>query len=181
MSINSPWKTLSTDVKYDNPWIMVEEHQVINPAGNPGIYGTVSFKNRAVAIVPIFANGDVLLVGQFRYPLQEYHWELPMGGAPEGESELICAQRELKEETGFSAKSWQLIMTMHLSNSITQEQGFSYIASDLQEGEMELEETEDITVKRLPFEEAFQQVMNGDITDAMTVATLMKVRLMGLA
>lgn len=181
MSINSPWKTLSTDVKYDNPWIMVEEHQVINPAGNPGIYGTVSFKNRAVAIVPLFANGDVLLVGQFRYPLQEYHWELPMGGAPEGESELICAQRELKEETGFSAKSWQLIMTMHLSNSITQEQGFSYIASDLQEGEMELEETEDITVKRLPFEEAFQQVMNGDITDAMTVAALMKVRLMGLA
>lgn len=181
MSVENPWKTLSAEVKYDNPWIRVEEHQVINPAGNPGIYGTVSFKNRAVAIVPIFANGDVLLVGQFRYPLQEYHWELPMGGAPEGESELMCAQRELKEETGFSAKNWQLIMTMHLSNSITQEQGFSYIATGLEEGDMELEETEDITLKRLPFEEAFQQVMNGAITDAMTVAAIMKVRLLALA
>jgi ADP-ribose pyrophosphatase len=181
MTIRNPWETLSAEVKYDNPWIRVEEHQVINPAGNQGIYGTVSFKNRAVAIVPIFANGDIVLVGQFRYPLQEYHWELPMGGAPEGESELMCAQRELKEETGFSARNWQLIMTLHLSNSITQEQGFSYIATDLQDGEMALEETEDITVKRLPFEEVFQQVMSGEITDAMTVASIMKVRLLGLA
>lgn len=181
MSDKNPWKTLSAEVRYDNPWIRVEEHKVINPAGNPGIYGTVNFKNRAVAIVPIFANGDTLLVGQFRYPLQEYHWELPMGGAPEGESNLLCAQRELKEETGFSAQNWQLFLTMHLSNSITQEQGFSYLATDLQEGDMELEETEDITMKRLPFEAVFQQVMKGEITDAMTVASVMKVRLLGLA
>lgn len=181
MSEKNPWKTLSAEVRYENPWIRVEEHRVINPAGNPGIYGTVNFKNRAVAIVPLFANGDTLLVGQFRYPLQEYHWELPMGGAPEGESNLLCAQRELKEETGFSAKNWQLFMTMHLSNSITQEQGFSYLATDLQGGEMELEETEDIIVKRLPFEDVFQLVMTGKITDAMTVASVMKVRLLGLA
>jgi 8-oxo-dGTP pyrophosphatase MutT (NUDIX family) len=181
MSLKSPWQTLSVEVKYDNPWIRVEEHQVINPAGNSGIYGTVSFKNRAVAIVPIFDNGDTLLVGQFRYPLQEYHWELPMGGAPGGESVLLCAQRELKEETGFSAENWQQIMTMHLSNSITQEQGFVFVATDLTAGEMALEETEDITVKRLPFEEVFQQVMSGEITDAMTVAAVMKVRLLDLA
>lgn len=181
MSFKSPWQTLSVEVKYDNPWIRVEEHQVINPAGNSGIYGTVSFKNRAVAIVPIFDNGDTLLVGQFRYPLQEYHWELPMGGAPGGESVLLCAQRELKEETGFSAGNWQQIMTMHLSNSITQEQGFVFVATELMAGEMELEETEDITVKRLPFEEVFQQVMSGEITDAMTVAAVMKVRLLDLA
>ncbi len=177
----SPWKTLSGEVKYDNPWIRVEEFQVLNPAGSAGIYGTVTFKNRAVAILPLFANGDTLLVGQFRYPLQQYHWELPMGGAPDGESELLCAQRELKEETGFSARNWQLYMTLHLSNSITQEQGFSFIAKGLQEGEMELEETEDIVVKRLPFEDVFQQVMTGEITDAMTVASVMKARLLGLA
>jgi 8-oxo-dGTP pyrophosphatase MutT (NUDIX family) len=181
MSFKSPWQTLSAEVKYDNPWIRVEEHQVINPAGNSGIYGTVSFKNRAAAIVPIFDNGDTLLVGQFRYPLQEYHWELPMGGAPSTEPVLVCAQRELKEETGFSAKSWQQLMVMHLSNSITQEQGFAFVATDLIAGEMALEETEDITVKRLPFEEVFQQVMSGNITDAMTVAAVMKVRLLGLA
>lgn len=179
--VENPWQTLSQEVKYDNPWIRVEEHQVINPAGGEGIYGTVSFKNRAVAIVALFENGDTLLVGQFRYPLQEYHWELPMGGAPIDESALDCAQRELKEETGFSAKKWQQILSMHLSNSITQEQGFTFIAEDLLAGEMSLEDTEDITLARLPFEEVFQKVMLGEITDAMTVASVMKVRLLGLA
>lgn len=177
----NPWKTLSIELKYDNPWIRIEEHQVINPAGNPGIYGTVNFKNRAVAILPLFENGDTLLVGQFRYPLQQYHWELPMGGAPESEQTLLCAQRELKEETGFSANFWQQILTTHLSNSITQEVGFTYIAKGLQAGEMALEETEDITVKRLPFECVFQQVMTGEITDAMTIASVMKARLLGVA
>lgn len=179
--MKNPWKTLSREVKYDNPWIRVEEHQVINPAGGEGIYGTVSFKNRAVAIVALFENGDTLLVGQHRYPLQEYHWELPMGGAPEGESILACAERELQEETGFSAERWRQILTMHLSNSITQEQGFTFIAEGLQVGEMELEDTEDIVCQRLPFEVVFERVMSGEITDAMTVASVMKVRLLGLA
>lgn len=179
--MKNPWKTLSREVKYDNPWIRVEEHQVITPAGGEGIYGTVSFKNRAVAIVALFENGDTLLVGQHRYPLQEYHWELPMGGAPEGESILACAERELQEETGFSAERWRQILTMHLSNSITQEQGFTFIAEGLQVGEMELEDTEDIVCQRLPFEVVFERVMSGEITDAMTVASVMKVRLLGLA
>lgn len=177
----NPWRTLSVELKYDNPWIRIEEHQVINPSGNPGIYGTVQFKNRAVAILPLFENGDTLLVGQFRYPLQEYHWELPMGGAPQDESILLCAQRELKEETGFSAQSWQQILTTHLSNSITQEVGFTFVAKGLQSGQAALEETEDITLKRLPFEQVYLQVMAGEITDAMTIASVMKARLLGLA
>ncbi len=177
----NPWKTLSVDVKYDNPWIRIEEHQVLNPAGNKGIYGTVSFKNRAVAILPLFENGDTLLVGQFRYPLQQYHWELPMGGAPVGESCLQCAQRELKEETGYCAEDWQQVLKMHLSNSITQEEGFTFIARGLKSGEKALEETEDIQVQRLPFDQVFTQVMKGEITDAMTVASVMKARLLGLA
>jgi 8-oxo-dGTP pyrophosphatase MutT (NUDIX family) len=181
MKVKSPWKTLSSALKYDNPWIRVDEHRVINPSGGEGIYGTVSFKNRAVAIVALFENGDTLLVGQFRYPLQEYHWELPMGGAPEGESILGCAQRELKEETGYSASDWQQVLALHLSNSITQEQGVTFIAKNLVEGKMALEETEDITLKRVPFDRVFQQVMSGEITDAMTVASVMKVRLLGIA
>jgi ADP-ribose pyrophosphatase len=179
--IKSPWITLNREVKYDNPWIRVEEHKVINPAGGEGIYGTVNFKNRAVAIVALFENGDTLLVGQYRYPLQQYHWELPMGGAPEDESALSCAQRELQEETGFTAVKWQQILSMHLSNSITQEQGFTFIAEGLQPGQMALEDTEDISCQRVPFERVFQQVMAGEITDAMTVASIMKVRLLGLA
>jgi 8-oxo-dGTP pyrophosphatase MutT (NUDIX family) len=177
----NPWQTLSVELKYDNPWIRIEEHQVINPAGKPGIYGTVQFKNRAVAILPLFENGDTLLVGQFRYPLQQYHWELPMGGAPKNESILQCAKRELQEETGFSAQVWQQILMTHLSNSITQEVGYTFVAKELREGQMALEETEDITLKRLPFEEVFQQVMRGDITDAMTIASVMKARLLDLA
>ncbi|MFT7410566.1 MAG: ADP-ribose pyrophosphatase [Oleispira sp.] len=179
--IKSSWQTLSREVKYDNPWIRVEEHQVINPAGHEGIYGTVNFKNRAVAIVALFENGDTLLVGQYRYPLQQYHWELPMGGAPEHESTLSCAQRELQEETGFTAVKWQQILSMHLSNSITQEQGIAFIAKGLQAGVMALEDTEDISCQRVPFERVFQQVMAGEITDAMTVASVMKARLLGLA
>ena len=104
-----------------------------------------------------------------------------MGGAPEGESILACAERELQEETGFSAERWRQILTMHLSNSITQEQGFTFIAEGLQVGEMELEDTEDIVCQRLPFEVVFERVMSGEITDAMTVASVMKVRLLGLA
>lgn len=179
--IKNPWQTLSIEVKYDNPWIRIEEHQVLNPAGNEGIYGTVNFKNRAVAILPLFENGDTLLVGQFRYPLRQYHWELPMGGAPAGESCLDCAKRELKEETGYRADDWQQILRMHLSNSITQEEGFTYLAKGLSIGEMALEETEDIQVQRLPFEQVLSRVMSGDITDAMTVASVMRARLLKLA
>jgi 8-oxo-dGTP pyrophosphatase MutT (NUDIX family) len=178
---NNPWKTLSIELKYDNPWIRVEEHQVINPAGNNGIYGTVTFKNRAVAILPLFENGDTLLVGQFRYPLNQYHWELPMGGGPENETLLLSAQRELQEETGFKAEYWEQILTTYLSNSVTQEFGVTFVAKNLTEGDMDLEDTEDITVKRLPFEEVFQMVMSGEITDAMTMTSVMKARLLGLA
>ncbi|MCG8672588.1 MAG: NUDIX hydrolase [Pseudomonadales bacterium] len=178
--MKNPWKTLSTALKYENPWIKVEEHQVINPAGKPGIYGTVTFKNTAVGILPLFENGDTLIVGQHRYPLDQYHWEIPMGGAPAGEDCLETAKRELQEETGYSASRWQLIVHAHLSNSITQEQGFVYVAKDLKAGEMNLEETEDITVKRLPFDEVFTMAMDGEITDSLSVNGILKARLLGI-
>ena len=179
--MSNPWKTLSKTIQYENPWIRVEEHQIINPAGNPGIYGTVHFKNTAIGIIPLFANGDTLLVGQYRYPLQQYHWEIPMGGAPSGENHLTCAQRELQEETGLTAKDWQLILHSHLSTSITQEEGFIYVASNLELGESDPEETEDISVRRLPFDEAFEMAMKGDITDGLSVNGIFKTRLLGLA
>ena len=169
------WKRLTSTTVYDNPWITVYDEQVINPAGGENRYGRVSFKNRAVAILPLAENGDTWLVGQQRYTLGAYSWELPMGGAPLHEDPLAAAKRELSEETGLRAQKWQQIQKLHTSNSITDECGLVFLAEELQQGSMELEASEDITVKILPLAEAVEWVMDGRITDAISVAALLKV------
>lgn len=181
MTDENPWTRLAETDIYENAWIRVREYQVLNPAGRPGIYGTVSFKNRAVGIVPLADNGDTWLVGQYRFPLQQYHWEIPMGGAPAGESAADCAVRELREETGLSAATLEPLCRLHTSNCITDEEGLVFIARDLVQGEAEPEETEVLMVKRLPFAEALAMVMDGRITDAISVAALQRIRLLGLA
>jgi ADP-ribose pyrophosphatase len=174
MKEHNPWKTLRKKSIYQNPWITVEEHDVINPAGKEGIYGRVSFKNKALGIIPIDEYGNTWLVGQYRYTLEEYSWEIPMGGGPIEEDVLKSAQRELKEETGLSAGKWEKIMRIHTSNSVTDEEGFVYIATQLTYGETEFEDTEQLKIKKLPFSEAIEMVMEGEITDAISVAGLLK-------
>lgn len=181
MSTDNPWKLIHKETVYQNPWIKVEHHEVLNPAGKPGIYGTVGFKNRAIGVVPVADNGDTWLVGQYRYPLQQYHWEIPMGGAPDGESGSDCAARELKEETGLIANTITALCQLHLSNSITDEAAEVYVARDLSQGETEFEETEVISVRRLPFDDALKMALNGEITDAISVAALLRIRLEGIA
>ncbi|WP_430461976.1 NUDIX domain-containing protein [Thalassolituus sp. LLYu03] len=178
---SNPWTLLSVEEKYANPWIKVHEHKVLTPAGNPGIYGTVSFHNRAVGVVPLADNGDIWLVGQYRFPLEQYHWEIPMGGAPEGEDAAETALRELKEETGLVAQSLELIARVHTSNCITNEEGFIFVARGLSEAEAEPEETEVLEVRRVPFDEAFAMAMDGRITDAISVVALQRMRLLGMA
>lgn len=173
--MENPWKTLSRKKIYENPWISVEEHDILNPAGNPGIYGKVHFKNKALGIIPIDQFGNTWLVGQFRYTLNEYSWEIPMGGGPIGQDILESAQRELKEETGLTAKKWTEVLRIHTSNSVTDEEGFVFLAEDLKEGEPEFEETEVIKIHKLPFEEAVQWVMEGKITDGISIAGILKV------
>lgn len=173
--IKNPWKKLTGREVYDNSWINVQEHNVINPGGGEGIYGVVSFKNKAIGIIPIDIDGNTWLVGQYRYPLKEYSWEIPMGGGPVDSDILLSAQKELKEETGITANNWQKIMRIHTSNSATDEEGFIFIAQDLQFGEKELEETEsDLKLWKLPFREAVKMVMEGEITDAISVAGILK-------
>lgn len=172
---NNPWKTLSTREVYDNHWISLSEHQVINPSGKPGIYGKVHFKNKAIGIVPIDVEGNTYLVGQFRYTLNEWSWEIPEGGGALDLDPLASAKRELQEETGFSASRWTLLHRVHLSNSVTDEEGFIYLAEDLQPGKNALEETEaDLKVMRLPFKDALEMVLNGKITDSMSVIGLLR-------
>lgn len=179
--MENPWKILSTKEIYENAWIKVAEDQVINPAGNPGIYGTVHFKNKAIGIIPIDENGDTYLVGQYRYPLDEYSWEIPMGGGKIGIDILESAQRELKEETGFTAEKWTMIARIHTSNSVTDEEGFVYLAENLTAGETEFEETEDLLIKKVSIAEAVRMVMDNEITDSLSVGGILKVaRLLGI-
>jgi 8-oxo-dGTP pyrophosphatase MutT (NUDIX family) len=169
------WKKLTSRTVFDNPWITVFEDRVINPGGGRNDYGHVHFKNRAVAILPLDENRNTWLVGQDRYTLSTFTWELPMGGAPLDESPLEAAKRELREETGLSAAKWTEVMQLHTSNSITDEVGLVFVAEELTEGESELDETENIELRKLALPEALQMIERGEITDAISVAALFSV------
>jgi len=171
---HNQWQVLSSRKVYDNPWMEVQEDQVLNPAGNQGIYGTVRFKNWALGIIPIDHEGNTWLVGQYRYPLNEYSWEIPMGGGPLLEPPQASAAKELKEETGLVAQKWQLLMKLHTSNSITNETGYVYLARDLEQQAAETEETEVLSIRKLPFKKAVSMALDGEITDAISVAGLLK-------
>jgi 8-oxo-dGTP pyrophosphatase MutT (NUDIX family) len=168
------WKTLSSRAVYENDWMEVREDHVINPGGGQNQYGYVHFKNRAVAIVPLDNDGNTWLVGQQRYTLGQYSWELPMGGAPMNETPLAAAKRELREETGLSAAKWTEVMQLHTSNSITDEFAVVFLAEELTTGKPEFEETEDLQIRKLPLAAALAMVNAGEITDAISVAALLK-------
>jgi 8-oxo-dGTP pyrophosphatase MutT (NUDIX family) len=174
--MNNPWTTLTTREVYTNKWIHVTEHDVLNPAGGKGIYGKVHFKNKAIGIIPVDNDGNTWLVGQYRYTLNAYSWEIPEGGGAMDTEPLDAAKRELKEETGLTANKWTLLMRIHTSNSVTDEEGFVFLAEDLTQGEDDREETEaDLVVKKLSLQEAVSMVMDGKITDSISVAGLLKV------
>jgi 8-oxo-dGTP pyrophosphatase MutT (NUDIX family) len=171
----NPWKTLKTTEVYDNSWIHIDEHNVINPSGNPGIYGTIHFKNLACGIIPLDDDDTTWIVGQYRYALNRYSWEIPMGGVAVGTDPLTGAQRELKEETGLTAAQWKKILDVDLSNSVTDETGVVFVAEGLTRGEPEFEETEQIEIRELPFDDLVQMVIDGQITDLLSVAGILKL------
>lgn len=175
---HNPWTILSQTPIYDNKWIGLTEYQVINPGGGKGIYGKVHFKNLAIGIFPLDEEGNTWLVGQYRFTLSQYTWEIPEGGGEMGVAAVESAQRELLEETGLVAKEWTPILEMHLSNSVTDEKATIFLARQLEQREAMPEETEQLVIRKLPFEEAFQMVEKGEITDSISVAALLKVKLM---
>jgi len=175
------WKTINKKITYENPWIRVEHRDVITPAGNPGIYGIVKFKNKAIGIVPVDEEGFIYLVGQYRYPLGAYSWEIPEGGGPPAEDPLETAQRELKEETGLTAERWQQIGRVHTSNSVTDEEGFIFLAQGLSPGDAQPEDTEELVLRKMPLVEAVAMVMRSEITDSISICgILMAARLSGI-
>lgn len=170
---DNPWKTRSSRLVYENPWIRVREDQVTRPDGLPGIYGVVEFKNRAVGVLPVEDDGSVWLVGQHRYPLNTYSWEIPEGGSPDTESPEETARRELLEETGLTAGQLELIGTSHLSNSVCDEIAYIFRATELTHGVSSPEGSEQLQVRRLPWEEAFAMLRRGEITDSMSVIAML--------
>lgn len=169
------WKTIESKVVFDNDYLTVRNDQVINPRGGENAYGHVHFKNRAIAIVPIDGEGNTWLVGQDRYTLGIRTWEVPMGGGALDENPLDAAKRELREETGLTASTWIQLMRLHLSTSLTDEEGLVFVAQDLTEGETEFDETEDIEVRKLPLAKAIAMIAAGEITDATSVAALLRI------
>ena len=176
--MKNPWTTLTTKPQYENPWIQVVEHDVLNPKGKPGIYGVVRYKNLAIGIVPIDADGMTVLVGQYRYPLETYSWEIPEGGGSRAVDPLESAKRELREETGLEAATWLRFLDLHLSNSVSDEHAICYLAWNLTQGEARPDDTEQLRIRRVPFAEAVRMAMAGEITDAMAVASLLKAQLL---
>jgi 8-oxo-dGTP pyrophosphatase MutT (NUDIX family) len=177
MEEKNSWTTLNEEIKFDTPWIKVTKYDVLNPAGNKGIYGVVSFKNLAVGVLPIDKNGNTWLVGQWRYPLKQYSWEIPEGGCPLGTSPLDTAKRELKEETGLVAKNYFDLGTLHTSNSVCDEYGYLYLATDIEEHNAEPEDSEDLQIKKIPFTDAYKMVMEGKITDSLSVIAILKTKI----
>jgi ADP-ribose pyrophosphatase len=176
----NPWTVLSRATAYENAWIRVNHHEVRNPAGGPGIYGTVHFKNHAVGVVPIDEKGNVILVGQYRFPVGSYSWEIPEGGGLTAIPILQSAQRELLEECGLVAGCWLEILGMDLSNSVTDERGTGFLAWDLNDATARPEETEQLEIVRMPFWQAVERVKRGEIRDSLSIAALFRVALMAL-
>lgn len=176
--MKNPWQTLTTRVAYQNPWIKIAHNEVINPSGGAGIYGVVHYKNIAVGIVPIDEEGNTWLVGQYRYPLERYSWEIPEGGCPLGTNPLATAKRELIEETGIRATEWELIQRLDLSNSVSDETGVVYIARGLSFGASQPEPTEELQIKKIPLQRAVELCLNGEITDSLSVIALYRVALL---
>jgi ADP-ribose pyrophosphatase len=174
----NPWKVLSKDTKFESPWIKVVKHDVLNPAGNPGEYSTVHFKNIAIGIIPLDNDFSTWIVGQYRFPIDEYSWEIIEGGGKLDIAPLESAKRELLEEAGIIAEKWTLIQKMHLSNSVSDEVALIYIAQDLSFTKSEPEETEELKVKKLAFNELYQMVISGLITDSMSVAGVLKTKIL---
>ncbi|MBW3637757.1 MAG: NUDIX hydrolase [Armatimonadetes bacterium] len=173
MDESNPWQTLSSREIYQNPWITVREDAVIRPDGNAGIYGVVSMKNRAVGVVPLHDDGTITLVGQFRYTMNEYSWEIPEGGCPFDEQPLEAARRELLEETGLRAQNWvQLGGEIHLSNSVSDERGTLFLATGLTQGDAAPEGTEELAIRRVPLDRAVEMALAGEITDGLSVLAL---------
>lgn len=173
------WTELQKREIYENPWIRLSESRVLNPNGGEGIYGVVHFKNLAIGVIPLDEDNNTWIVGQDRFPFDgKFTWEIIEGGGPLDIDPLESAKRELLEEAGLKAKSWELIQEMDLSNSATDERAIIYVARGLSFHENNPDDTEDLQLRKIPFEELYQMVVRGEVNDSLSVAGVLRLKLM---
>ena len=170
----TPWRDQGTRTKFDNPWMTVTEHDAIAPTGQPATYGKIHFKNLALAVLPLHEDGTVTLVGQHRFAMMDYVWEVPEGGGPLDVDPLESIKRELREEAGLEASEWREVLRFQISNSLTDERGIGWLAMGFTPAPTDPDTTEAIAVERVPFREALDAAVAGWIEDAMSVAMLLR-------
>jgi len=175
---HGPWVTHNREAVFENNWIKLNASDVTTPANTKGHYTVVHFKNVAVGVIPLDKDLNTWIVGQYRYALRAYSWEIPEGGSPENTNPEDSASRELQEECGLKPLKLQKILEMHLSNSVSDEVAYIYVGTDLVETEKAPEETEELEIKKIPFSELVQMVLKGEITDSMSVAGVLKLNYM---
>lgn len=180
MKKRGPWTTLSERLAYETPWISVSHHEVIDPGGKQGVYGVIHFKNLAVGVIPLDAEMNTWIVGQYRYPMEAYSWEMPEGGGSRNVLPLESAKRELREEAGIEAEKWTEILQMDLSNSASDEKAVIFVAQVLTFHAPEPDHDEELEQRKLHFEELYRMVQRGEVRDSLTVAAVLKVKLMML-
>lgn len=178
MTKRGPWTTLKEEVRYDTPWISVSHHDILDPSGRAGIYGVVHFKNLAIGVVPLDKDLNTWIVGQYRYPIQAYSWEIPEGGGRRDIPPLDSARRELREEAGIVAERWTEVLRMDLSNSASDEHAILYVAQDLSFFDPEPDHNEELALRKLPFQALYDMVVRGEVRDSLTVAAVLRVKLM---
>lgn len=176
----NPWMVTASSVPFRNDWFHVDKNDVIRPDGSAGEYTIVRFRRLAVGVLPIEPDGSVHLVGQWRFPLGRYSWEIPEGGGEPGEEPLACARRELEEETGLRAAHWIPILELDLSNSVTDEAGIVFLASGLRAGQKQPEATEVLRHRRAAFSDVLARVTDGRIRDSLTVAGVLRAHHMAV-
>ena len=176
IELTKKWRIKSARTIYNNRWIMLREYETTAPTGADALYGLVHFHNLALGVLPLFENGDTLLIGQERFPSGRYSWELPEGGGPIDGSPLEGAQRELSEEAGLKAAHWlSLFEDVELSNSVTDEKACAFIAWGLSPDSTHAKDSsEELSLRRVSFAEALKMAVSGEITDAFTLVMLFK-------
>ena len=173
----NPWKVLQEEVRLSCPYFDVRQ-DLVSHAGRPArAYHSIRMKHRGVCVLPVDQQGLVTLVGQYRYVLGRYTWELPAGGAPIGADQLAIAQKELKEECGYRARYWLRVIGGDVSGGTLDGHSSGYIAWELEEGEPQPEAEESLSLRKVPLSEAVELALQGEVTSLISISVLLAAQL----